>query len=145
MRVSLEEVVGNHQPPELTDRIMKALAESPEPVDARTQAILDAARADVMVTPSQAARARSEKPTVIPARSNFLPRDMRRWTGIMVALSVVVFAVLSVMVLIARTTSTISASYSHAAVANSRQNKQHAVFNHCLVILNLTLHLMSLG
>jgi hypothetical protein len=95
MRVSLEELMGNHQPPKLTDRVMKSLADAPGENDARTQRIIDAAFEDLT----------AGRPEVTP-RSSSLPqaartRDLRRWTGMIVALSVVVFAVLSVMVLIA--------------------------------------------
>jgi hypothetical protein len=95
MRVSLEELMGNHQPPKLTERVMKSLAESPEKNDPRTQRLVESAFDDetlgqLGVTPHHLSHPQTAR-----------HRDLRRWTGMIVALSVVVFAVLSVMVLIA--------------------------------------------
>ena len=114
MRVSLEELMGNHQPPRLTERVMKSLAESPEDNDPRTQRLVESAIDDLA----------SERSGVTPRSSNLTAtvrhRDLRRWTGVIVALSVVVFAVLSVMVLIA-----IRESMQPPQIANPSDNSSN--------------------
>ena len=95
MRVSLEELLGNHQPPDLSDRILETLNETREENDSRTAVMVETA----MKEPA------GSSPVVAPRslETSMLnsPRDVRRWTGIIASLSLVIFAVLSVVVLMA--------------------------------------------
>ena len=95
MRVSLEELLGNHQPPDLTDRILETLNETREENDSRTAAMVETAMKEPTGSSPVVAPRSLETPTLNG------PRDVRRWTGIIASLSLVIFAVLSVVVLMA--------------------------------------------
>ena len=76
MRVSLEELLGNHQPPDLSDRILETLNETRGENDSRTAVMVETA----MKEPA------GSSPVVAPRslETSMLnrPRDVRRWLSL---------------------------------------------------------------